>query len=152
MTTYEVLLTLHVLAAIVWLGGSIMILVLGYMQRSAPIEQRVAYTKLTEKVGNRVFAPASIVLIVAGSFLVDEAGYDYGDTWVTLGYVGWFISFVLGVGFYGPTGKRRDKLIESNGISDPGVAANVDRVLTVATVDTLIITLVVLDMTTKPFL
>ncbi|MDQ3933830.1 MAG: DUF2269 domain-containing protein [Actinomycetota bacterium] len=152
MTTYEVLLTLHVLAAIVWLGGSIMVLVLGYLQRSAPIEQRVGYTKLTERVGNLVFAPASILLILAGSFLVDEAGYDYSDTWVILGYAGWFVSFVLGVGFYGPQGKRRDAVIEANGISDPGVAANVDRVLTVATFDTLIITLVVLDMTTKPFL
>jgi uncharacterized membrane protein len=85
LTTYEVLLTLDILAAIVWLGGSIMLLVLGYMQRSAPIERRVDYTRLTEKVGNMVFAPASIVLIVAGSFLVDEAGYDYGDTWVILG-------------------------------------------------------------------
>jgi hypothetical protein len=62
------------------------------------------------------------------------------------------LSFVLGVGFYGPQGKRRDRLIEANGISDPGVASNINRVLTVATFDTLIITLVVLDMTTKPFL
>ncbi len=152
MTTYEVLLTLHILAAIVWLGGSIMVLVLGYLQRSAPVEQRVDYTRLTEKVGNLVFAPASIVLIVAGSFLVDEAGYDYSDTWVILGYVGWFLSFVLGIGFYGPEGKRRDRVIEASGMSDPGVAKSINRVLTVATFDTLIITLVVVDMTTKPFL
>ncbi len=81
---------------------------------------------------------------------MDEAGYDYSDTWVTLGYVGWFISFVFGVGFYGPEGKRRERAIEAEGIDSPAVTKSLNRVLTVAAIDSTIITLVVFDMTTKP--
>jgi uncharacterized membrane protein len=147
---YDFLLTVHVLAAIVWLGGSIMLLVLGNLLRGAGIERRAEFTRLAEKVGNLVFAPASVVLIVAGTLLVDEVGYGYSDTWITLGYVGWFLSFLLGVAFYPREGKRREKLIESAGMGDPGVLKSVNRVLAVAAVDTLIITLVVVDMTTKP--
>ena len=127
-----------------------MLLALGLSLRGADVQRRVDFTRMTEKVPSIVFATSSIILILAGSWLVDEAGYDYSDTWVTLGYVGWFVSFLFGVGFYGPEGKRRDKVIEERGIADAGVLKSLNRVLTVAAVDSLIITLVVIDMTTKP--
>ena len=127
-----------------------MLLALGLSLRGADVQRRVDFTRMTEKVPSILFAVASVVLILAGSWLVDEAGYDYSDTWVTLGYVGWFVSFLFGVGFYGPEGKRRDRVIEERGIADAGVVRSLNRVLTVAAVDSLIITLVVIDMTTKP--
>lgn len=151
MTWSEFLLTVHILAAIVWLGGSIMLLVLGYqLRRSGTAQSRIDFTRMTEKVASMVFAPASILLIVAGSLLVDELGYEYDQAWIVIGYVGWFISFLLGVGFYAQEGKRREALIGSGGLDHPGVLTSLDRVLRVATVDTTIITLVVLAMTTKP--
>jgi uncharacterized membrane protein len=127
-----------------------MLLILGLTLRNADVQRRAEFTRMTEKVPSIVFAVASIILIAAGSWLVDEAGYDFSDTWITLGYVGWFISFLFGVGFYGPEGKRRDRVIEERGIDDPGVVKSLNRVLTVAAIDSVIITLVVLDMTTKP--
>ena len=146
----DFLLTVHVLAAILWVGGSWMLLVFSYAQRGDTIERRNDFTRFTEKLGPRYFAPLSIIVVLAGSLLVDEAGYDYSHTWVTLGYVGWFLSFLIGVGFYPREGKRREELIEREGLEAPGVAASLSRILTAATVDTVIITLVVIDMTTKP--
>jgi uncharacterized membrane protein len=127
-----------------------MLLTLGLTLRRAEIQRRVDFTRMTERVPSIVFAVASILVIGAGSWLVSEAGYDYSDTWVTLGYVGWFISFLFGVGFYGPEGKRRDRTIEERGLGDPAVVKSLNRVLAVAAVDSIIITLVVVDMTTKP--
>jgi uncharacterized membrane protein len=150
LTLYELLLTVHILAAMVWLGGSVMLLVLGYSLKGAEVQRRIDFTRAAEKISSILFAVASIFVILAGSWLVDEAGYGYSDTWIVLGYAGWFLSFLLGVGFYGQEGKRREKALESDGIEAPAVTASINRVLTVATVDTLIITLVVLDMTTKP--
>ena len=150
MTLYEFLLTLHLLAVIVWLGGSWMLLILGLSVRSAGVQRRVDYTRMTEKVPSIVFAIASIIVIGSGSWLVSEAGYDYSDTWITLGYAGWFVSFLFGVGFYGPEGKRRERVIEADGIESPAVTKSLTRVLTVAAIDSTIVTLVVLDMTMKP--
>jgi uncharacterized membrane protein len=150
MSLSEFLLTIHILGAIVWVGGSWMLLILGYSLRGADLQRRLEYTRLTEKVSSIVFSIASILVILAGSWLVDELGYDYSDTWVTLGYAGWFVSFLLGVGFYPREGKRREKQIEASGADGPHVSASIDRILRVATVDTIIVTLVVLDMTTKP--
>ena len=146
----DLLLTVHVLAAVAWVGGSIFALALGYYLRSRDVETRVEYTRWTEWLGPRFFAPLSVAVIVTGPLLADEIGYDLDQTWLTLGFVGWFLSFVIGVAFYPREGKKREQLIEQNGIEHEAVAASVNRVLTVATVDTLIVVLVVIDMTTKP--
>jgi uncharacterized membrane protein len=139
-----------VLGAVVWVGGSWMLLTLGFSLKGADIQRRTEFTRMTEKISSILFSIASLVVIIAGSWLVDEYGYDYSDAWVTIGYVGWVLSFLMGVGFYPREGKRREKLIEANGIEDPSVSSSIDRVLKVAALDTLIITLVVIDMTTKP--
>ena len=146
----DLLLTIHVLAAVAWVGGSIFALALGYYLKGRDIETRAEYTRWTEWLGPRYFAPLSIAVIVAGPLLVNELNYDFDQTWLTLGFIGWFLSFAIGVAFYPREGSRREKLIEQNGMAHESVAASINRVLTVATVDTLIVVLVVIDMTTKP--
>jgi uncharacterized membrane protein len=146
----DLLVTIHVLGAVAWVGGSIFALALGYYLRRRDIETRVEYTRWTEWLGPRYFAPLSVAVIVAGPPLADDIGYDFDQTWLTLGFIGWFLSFVIGVAFYPREGKRREQLIEHNGTGHASVAASVNRVLTVATIDTLIVVLVVIDMTTKP--
>jgi uncharacterized membrane protein len=146
----DLLLTIHVLAAVAWVGGSIFALALGYYLRGRDIDTRVEYTRWTEWLGPRFFAPLSVAVIVAGPLLVNELNYDFDQTWLTLGFVGWFLSFAIGVAFYPREGAKREKLIEQHGTAHEGVAASVNRVLTMATLDTLIVVLVVIDMTTKP--
>ena len=146
----DFLLTIHVLAAVIWVGGSVLALALGYYLRGRDIETRVEYTRWTEWLGPRLFAPASIAVIVAGPLLVDDLGYEFDQTWLTLGFVGWTISFIFGVGFYPREGIKREKLIEEHGIGHELVAKSINRVITVATIDTLVVVLVVIDMTTKP--
>ena len=146
----DFLLTIHVVAAVIWVGGSVLALTLGYYLRGRDMETRVEYTRWTEWLGPRLFAPASIAVIVAGPLLVDDLGYDFDQTWLTLGFVGWTISFIFGVAFYPREGKKRDALIEQHGVGHELVATSINRVLTVATIDTLVILLVVVDMTTKP--
>ena len=146
----DLLLTIHVLAAVAWVGGSIFALALGYYLRGRTAETRAEYTRWTEWLGPRYFAPLSIAVIVSGPLLADDIGYDLDETWLTLGFIGWFLSFVIGVAFYPREGAKREKLIEQHGIAHETVAASINRVLTVATIDTLIVVLVVIDMTVKP--
>jgi uncharacterized membrane protein len=146
----DLLLTIHVLAAVIWVGGSVILLTLGYYLRGRDVNTRVEYTRWTEWLGPRLFAPMSILVIVAGHLLVDEIGYDFDQTWLHIGQAGWLLSFLIGIGFYPREGKKREKLIEQHGVEHQSVASSINRVLTVATIDTLIVVLVVIDMTTKP--
>jgi uncharacterized membrane protein len=146
----DLLLTIHVLGAVIWVGGSVLALTLGYYLRRRDISTRVEYTRWTEWLGPRLFAPMSIAVIVAGHLLVNEIGYDFDQTWLHIGQAGWLLSFVIGIAFYPREGKKRERLIEQHGVEHDSVAASINRVLTVATVDTLIVVGVVIDMTTKP--
>jgi uncharacterized membrane protein len=151
MTGYEkFLLTAHVLAAAVWVGGSVLALALGYYLRGRDANTRVEYTRWTEWLGPRLFAPMSVIVIIAGPLLANRIYDDFGQTWLTLGFIGWALSFVIGVAFYPREGKKREQLIDQHGVEHEAVAASIGRVLTVATLDTLIVVLVVIDMTTKP--
>lgn len=146
----DLLLTVHVLAAVIWVGGSVLMLAMGFYLRGRDLPTRVEYTRWTEWVAPRLLAPASIAVIVAGPLLVSELGYEMNEPWLHVGFLGWFLSFILGVAFYPREGSRRERLIEKHDIRHETVAASVDRVLKVAAIDTLIVVLVVIDMTTKP--
>jgi uncharacterized membrane protein len=146
----DLLLTIHVLAAVIWVGGSVLMLALGYYLRGRDLDTRVEYTRWTEWLAPRIIAPASVAVIVAGPLLVSEMGLEMNAAWLHVGFAGWFLSTALGIVFYPREGKKRERLIEQHGIQHQSVAASVNRVLTVAAVDTLIVVLVVIDMTTKP--
>jgi hypothetical protein len=146
----ELLLTAHVLGAVIWVGASCTLLTFGYYLRGREIGTRVEYSRWAEWLGPRLIAPASVAVIIGGPLLASDLDLDFGAAWITIGFVGWTISFILGIGFYPREGDRREKLIEQHGIEHESVAASVNRVLTVAAVDTLIVVLVVIDMTTKP--
>ena len=146
----DLLLTIHVLAAAIWVGGSVLAVTLGLYLRRRDISTRVEYTRWTEWLGPRLFAPMSILVIVAGPLLVDEIGYEFDQAWLHIGFAGWFISFLFGVAFYPREGKKREQLIDQHGIEHESVAKSVNRVLTVAAIDTLVIIGVVIAMTTKP--
>ena len=148
---YDFLLTVHVLAAILWVGGAVTLHIL--LQRTLRTATGVELHERAEEletVGGRFYPFFSIVLIVAGVFLVDEAGYEFDQTWITLAFVGWIITFMIGIGFYAREGHRRKKLLETHGPDSPEVASSIRRTVWVNAFELLILLLVVVDMTTKP--
>ena len=151
MSWYEFLLTVHVLGAVVWVGGGAAMHILG--RRALARGDGEEIYKLSQEVnhvGLRLYAPVSLVLLIAGILLVDEVGADFGDLWIGLGLAGWLVSFVVGIAYYGPQDKKLQLLVAEKGPADPGVAANVRAAVTVNSVELLILLLVVVDMTIKP--
>ena len=151
--SYRFWLTVHILAAVIWVGGGIAMHILARrtLKRGDPDEIYKFSVELNH-IGLRLYAPTSLVLLIAGFFLVDKAGYDLSETFVTLGLVGWFVSFALGIGYYGPQDKKLQKLVAANGPNDPGVITNVKQALMVSSFELLILVLVTIDMSWKPFL
>lgn len=148
---YELLLTIHVLAAVIWLGGGIAMHILGQrVLKRGDNEEIYAFSKEVNTVAMRLYAPTSLVLLIAGVLLVNEAGYEFSQTWITLGFIGWAFSFVVGIAYYGPQDKKLQALVAAEGPTAPGVVANVRQALMVNSIELLILVLVVVDMTTKP--
>lgn len=99
---YEFLLAVHILAALMWVGEGVTMHLFGRRARSSgEVSRMVEFTRDANLIGPRFYAPLSLILLVAGMLLVDEAGYEMSQTWITLAFIGWMVSFVIGVGFYG---------------------------------------------------
>jgi uncharacterized membrane protein len=148
---YEFLLTIHVLAAVIWVGGGIAMHILGRrVLKRGDNEEIYKFSKEINIVALRLYAPMSLILLVAGILLVNEAGYEFSQLWITLAFIGWGFSFLVGIGYYGPQDKKLQALVAAEGPNAPGVAANVRQALTVNSFEILILLLVVVDMTTKP--
>lgn len=147
---YEFLLSVHLLAAVAWVGGGITLHIMGRFARAAGGTRIVEYAREANMIGPRFYAPLSLILLVAGLLLVDEAGYDFSQAWISLALLGWIISFVIGVAFYGPQGKKLEEAAAAEGPEGPGVLAIFERIRVVNMVEITILLLVVVDMAVKP--
>jgi uncharacterized membrane protein len=150
---YDFLLTVHVLAAILWVGGGVTLHIL-FRRALSLTDPRATHERVRELewVGQRFYPAFSLFLLIAGILLVtrDEGGFEFSDTFVQIGLAGWVISFLIGIGFYEREGKRRSALVETEGPESPSVAASIQRTVMVNSFELLILVLVVVDMTTKP--
>jgi len=150
VTTYTVLLTIHILVAATWVGGGSFVTTLASRARREKVPERLAaLLRVVEPVASRVFPGSGLVLVITGFWMIYNFGWPY-DTWVVLGIVGWAYSFVEGAALIGPTVGRANKRFEEHGPTDEVGLALVSRFLAVARIDSLVLALVVADMVIKP--
>lgn len=150
ITTYQWFLTVHILAAVIWVGGALTIQFFAMRARAASSGQRLAdFAGDAEWVGMRIFMPAALVLVVFGFLLIHQGHWDY-KFWVIFPIVIWVLSFLTGAGFLGPESGRLNELISREGVEHPEVAARINRIFLVSRIELVLLLLVVLDMALKP--
>jgi uncharacterized membrane protein len=149
---YSAFKTVHVIAAIVWIGGGAFLTILGVAaeRKRDPIElANIARQAAT--VGEKVFAPAGLVVVAMGIAMMLNTDWGWGKFWIVAGLVGYAITFVTGVGVLSPMAKRVTALTEEKGPTHPETVAAITRILQIARIDVAMLLLVVVDMVTKPF-
>lgn len=150
MSTYELLLFLHLLFVVAWVGTDVGLQVLSLRSLRAGPTRTVEFLADVEWLGARLLVPASLLVVLFGVLLVDEAGYDFSQTWITLGFVAFLLSFLAGSGFLGPESGRIARLAADHGAESPEVKSRIRRVLTVSRIELVILVAVILDMIVKP--
>jgi uncharacterized membrane protein len=150
MSTYEFLLFAHLLFVVTWVGTDVCLQVLALRALSAGPENTVAFTADVEWLGTRLLVPSSLLVIVFGVLLVNNVGFDFGDTWIILAFVAFAASFIAGAGFLGPESGRISKLAAERGAEDAEVQARIGRILFVSRIELVILIAVILDMVVKP--
>ncbi len=151
MSLYELLLFVHIMAAIVWVGGSVAIQILSLrVMKAGDAGRKAALTAEMELMGSRVFTPASGILLLFGIFLVINGKWGWGEPWIGAGMAIWLVSTVIGIAFYTPELARVQKLTEAEGAEAASVTARVNRMLLVSRVDLALLVLAVFLMSTKP--
>ena len=151
MSSYELLLFVHVLAAVVWVGGALSLQVLAIRAERSADGGRVAnFATEAEWVGSRVFLPSSIVLLLAGIGLTLEGDWGFTTPWVLLGLIAYGLSALTGSLFLGPESGRIGKMIADVGPQDPDVLARIKRIFLVSRIELVVLLFIVFDMTVKP--
>lgn len=95
---YDWLVFLHVLAAMVWVGGAILLgaMVTRVLRGRDPRAVAVFIADL-RVIGPRVLAPATVAVVGLGVWLVlDSAAWDFGQLWVQLGLGLFAAAFAIG--------------------------------------------------------
>ena len=150
MDYYELILFGHLIAVITWVGGDIMLQVLGYRANRRSPQAMVDFAADVAWLGTRVLVPASLTVVVFGLLLVDELGYGLGDAWISIALAVFLFSFFLGAGFLGPESGRIAGLAAERGAEDADVQRRIRRVFAFSRVELVLLVLVVLDMVVKP--
>lgn len=149
--SYQIYLTLHVLAVVVWVGGDITLTTLGIVfegKRDGPT--LAALGRMGAWIGTRVYTPALFFVFGFGVALVEKSGIGWNHFWIVFAVVGWALAMLIGIAFVGPELGRIDRAAQQFGPESPEVGRRVKRLFTIFRFDTALLILVVIDMTAKP--
>lgn len=152
MTWYELFLFVHILMTIVWVGGGIILQVLAFRVLTDGDAARTAgLAGDIEQIGNKVFAPASLLLLVSamGLMLNGASPWDWAEPFVSLGLLVWVISFAAGIGYLGPMSGRLRQSIEETGPASAESLRLIGNVLRYSRVELVLLVVVVFMMTVK---
>lgn len=151
MSYYEVLLFLHVVAAVIWLGSGLFVQALIHRAEQAGDQLLLRqFSSHTGWMAQRIFIPASLAVLVLGILLTIEGPWGFGDLWIVLSLIGYAVSFLTGILFLEPEGKRIHKAIEAHGPDSPQAAFHVRRINVVSRMELAVLYLVVWMMALKP--
>jgi uncharacterized membrane protein len=100
-TRYDWLMFLHVLAAMIWLGGTLALGALAaHTVRSGDRDAIARFIAWLPFFGPFVLAPATIGVVGFGIWLVvDSDAWSFGQTWIWLALALFAAAFVVGAGF-----------------------------------------------------
>ena len=149
---FAVFKLIHVSVAVFWVGGGILLTALAlWAQTKDDPEELATVARQAAFVGERLFAPAGLVVLAMGITMVINDHIGFGTTWVVIGLVGYATTFTTGIAVLSPRAKRVATLLETKGAAAPETQAAIREILLIARIDVAVLLIVVADMLLKPF-
>ena len=148
---YRILLFVHVYSVILWVGPGVLFQLM--TERAASTDDIGMLRNVVregERLGKKLFGPASLLVLATGIWLAFEGDWGFGHVFVVGGLVGVVASIVVGAAFIGPTVKRLEQGLASSETLDPEMKGWLIRLRNVGRVDSVIMVVVVFLMTVKP--
>jgi uncharacterized membrane protein len=149
---YAVFKLIHVGVAVFWVGGGLLLTVFAIRaDRAGSPEELMHIARQAAFAGEKLFAPAGLVVLAMGITMVINDHIGFGTTWVIVGLVGYALTFTTGIVVLAPLARQVVTLGDTAGPTAPETQEAVRKILLVARVDIAVLLLVVADMLMKPF-
>jgi uncharacterized membrane protein len=147
MSLYELLLFVHVACAVIWLGGAFTFQVYGAaVRRGGDPAELAQFAGRAGVLGERMFVPASLLVVLAGIGLMLEGSWEWGQLWVLFGLAGFAASFLTGLFVIAPLAKRLPVV----GATTREGQELVRRIFTVLRIELAVMFAIVFAMIVKP--
>lgn len=131
-----------------WLGTNVVQAVVPRMAANHGTLALAGWYRVAAKLGNRVYVPASLLILVTGILLVLRADeYGFGTRFVTVGFAMIVIGAVLGVVVFERTSNVAAEAIESGDEGRLGSAFG--KLAGFGALDTLLLLLTITAMVTR---
>lgn len=145
---YELLVVVHILSAMVWLGGAFVVLLsfrkLKHASGQAAVDETMGRL---EPVMNRIFLPAPFLVIGTGlTMVIVNDAWTFGQIWVYLAITLFVVALIMGGGF-GDRMERQMRDAREEGQSLPDVF---DRYARLGFIEMSVILVIVFLMVYKP--
>lgn len=147
---YQLLLYLHIMSAVTWVGGAFTMQVLAVRVGGSddPAELR-RFTRSVEFVGSRVFVPAATLLLISGAAMTIQA-WSFGQPWIAISIVLWVLSALAGAVYVAPRAVRVGRLLDEEGPDSAAALHLMGRIFLVSRVELAAFAVVVALMVFKP--
>ena len=120
---YDWLLFIHVVAAMVWVGGLVALAAFGIRAaRSGEPDEVARFVRSLRSVGPFVLAPSSALVLAFGIWMVlDSSAWGFGQTWIWLALLLLAGAAVVGAVFLSRSALAAERAVEAG---DDAEAAN----------------------------
>jgi uncharacterized membrane protein len=147
---YGLIKYIHVLAAIVWVGGAFTLQLIAIRaSHSDDPADLPRFGAWAESVGSRAFLPASLILFIAGLIMVMQR-WAFSDLWVSISMLLWIASALTGALYLGPRSKKVGELFATEGPTSPGAVAGMQRLFLISRLELVSFAIIVFLMVVKP--
>jgi uncharacterized membrane protein len=146
VNTLNVLLSIHILAAVFWVGGGFLLnLAMLLAARSGDPASRLAAMRLAHFVGPRVFLPLAAIVLGSGAWMTEKY-FDWEQLWIVLGLIGLVTAISVALLYLTPRAGRAVAAMEQGIPPPPGR----NWVPIVGRLNLLLVSAVVVVMVIKP--
>ncbi len=151
MSLYELLLLLHIISAIIWVGAATTYFALELRtDLSGDLEREASQNDDARWLDPRLFIPASMATLIFGVLAAIEGDWDFGSLWIVIGLTGFGVSFATGIGYFEPELKRLAAAIKRGGAANPEVRRRTASLKMVGRIELAVLYVVVASMVVKP--
>jgi uncharacterized membrane protein len=145
----RLLVYMHILAAISWMGAGITLMLLAI--RARQVGEELKMIGQMEWLGSRIGGPAVIIMLGSGVWMVARSGaWQFSQLWIILAIALVVVLFLVGVVFHIPQYKRIRTAIEQHGEGSPETLRLIHQSFLATQVEVVLLAIAVLLMVFKP--
>ncbi len=152
MNLSDILLWLHIIGAVIWIGTALTMEGLTWrIRRTGTVKQLRDLFAVSAWLSKRYYMPASSLTLLAGvGLVITHNHFTFSQPWVLIGLGGFLVASVLGAGFISPTMHQIGQLLEHHDLRNSDVVGQLNRLAVLSRLDIALLLVILLDMVIKP--